>query len=125
MVNSMLTSPDGLDGKDKRVCQRVGLNKQVRLKLADGQLINGITEDVSLGGVRISIDDAFGYNIEKTEQMAVLQIRFTDGQLSPEYPCTIVRCDTDSVCLQLDKKKAASFGMMMTRGALKQKKSNH
>ena len=122
MVNNILSSLDGSEHQEKRVCQRIELNKQVQLKLADGQIINGTTEDISLGGLRLSIDDTFEITrIKNTEQIAMLQIKFMDGQLSAEYPCTIVRCDTESVCLKLDKNNAASFCMMMTRGTLKQK----
>ncbi|MCW8929869.1 MAG: PilZ domain-containing protein [Gammaproteobacteria bacterium] len=122
MVNSILSSPESSESLDKRVCQRIELNKQIQLRLADGQIIYGTTEDISLGGLRIATSDTLDSTIIRTsEQVAMLQIKLLDGQLSPEYPCHIVRCDAGYICLKLDKKKAASFGMMLTRGALKQK----
>ena len=122
MVKSILSSLDSQEQQDKRVCQRIELNKQVQLKLADGQIINGLTEDISLGGLRIATEDSVeSINAKNAAQSALLQIKFLDGQLSPEYQCTIVRCGPGSICVKLDKKKAASFGMMLTRGVLKQK----
>ena len=122
MVNSLLSFTDGSQQQDKRVCQRIELNKQVQLKLSDGQIINGTTEDISLGGLRLITDDNYEHDkLISIKQIALLQVLFPDGQQSPEYPCTIVRCDSGSICLKLDKKKAASFGMMMTRGSLKKK----
>ena len=123
MVNSIITFPDGSEQQEKRICQRIELNKQVQLQLADGQLIIGSTEDISLGGLRLITGTAFNHEcLLDTEQIALLKIVFPDGQLSSEFPCTIVRCDSGSICLKLDKKKAASFGMMLTRGSLRQKK---
>ncbi len=122
MVNHILSTPDE---QEKRVCQRLELNRQVQIKLADGQLIKGLTEDISLGGLRVVVSESFAeLDVSKINSRALLQFTFIDGQLSPEFLCTIVRCDPGSFCLKLDKKKAASFGMMLTRGALKKKNCN-
>lgn len=122
MTNRIMSSSDSSVQQEKRICQRIGLNKQVQLKLADGQIINGITEDLSLGGLKIITEDTLeSETIKDVEQIALLQIKFMDGQLSSEYPCTVVRCGTGSLSLKLDKKKAASFGMMLTSGTFKQK----
>lgn len=123
MANSQISFSDGIQRQDKRVCQRVEINKQVQLKLSDGKIIQGTTEDISLGGLRFITDNSFDHHtLSSNEQIAFLQIIFQDGQVSPEYPCNIMRCDSGSICLKLDRKKAASFGMMMTRGSLKQSK---
>ena len=115
--NLMSTS----DHQERRTCERIELNRSVLLKLAGGQTINGITTDISLGGVKISTQDT--YNEQWNEQHAILHIKLIDDELSPEYPCTIVRCQSGILCLKLDKKKAASFGAMVTRGVFKRKKS--
>ena len=121
MEKNRLTFSDNQEQQEKRVCQRIELNRQVQIKLADGQIINGLTEDVSLGGLRVTIQDSFEYTgLKSVEQVVLLRIKFSDDQFSPEYPCTIVRFEADAVCLKLNKNNAASFGMMLTRGALKQ-----
>jgi len=126
MVNSQFVLADVVDSHDKRVCQRIELNKTVQLTLSDGRHIAGVTKDISLGGLRIAINQATDMDIiNAAESAAILQVQFSDGQLSTEFPCSIVRCDVATVCLQLDKKKSATFGMMMTRGAFKQKTSKH
>ncbi|MCP3849596.1 MAG: PilZ domain-containing protein [Gammaproteobacteria bacterium] len=126
MVTSQFVSQGADEQHDKRVCQRVELNKTVHITLSNGQHISGITEDLSLGGLRVTVKDATEMEVINTaEAIAMLQIQFADGQLSTKFPCSIVRCEIGSVCLQLDKKKSASFGMMMTRGTFKKKTSNH
>ncbi len=118
-MNYILSLPDE---QEKRVCQRLDLNRQVQIKLANGQVVKGLTEDISLGGLRVAVDEnALNMSVNIADSPALLQISFIDGQLSPEFSCTIVRCDLSSICLKLDKNKAASFGMMLTRGALKKK----
>lgn len=127
MVDQQTASHFNHKEQEKRVCQRIELNRSVQLKLADGQIINGLTDDVSLGGLKIITRDNFENNMlsDDSAQMALLQIKFIDGHLSTEYPCSIVRYEPSSICLKLDKKKASSFGMTLTRGALKQAMNRH
>lgn len=122
MVEEQIPSSFSHEQQEKRVCQRIEFNRSVQLKLADGHIINGLTDDISLGGLKIITRDNFENNIlsNHPEQKALLQIKFVDGRLSSEYPCFIVRYESSSICLKLDKKKAASFGMMLTRGVFKQ-----
>ncbi|WP_198264342.1 PilZ domain-containing protein [sulfur-oxidizing endosymbiont of Gigantopelta aegis] len=117
----MIQNTADIKSQEKRVCQRLELNRRVQLSLANGQLIKGLTEDISLGGVRIKTDDKFEVDAFY-EQTAILQVLLDDELLSAEFPCHIVRCHENAMCLQLDKKKAAAFGLMLTRGLLKQKK---
>jgi hypothetical protein len=114
----MIQNNLGAESQEKRVCQRLELNRRVQISLANGQLIHGLTEDISLGGLRIKTDDKFDMDTAY-DQIAILQVLLDDKQLSAEYPCRIVRCREGAMCLQLDKKKAAAFGMMLTRGLLK------
>ncbi len=110
------------DNQERRHCDRIEHNRSVLLKLAGGQTINGITTDISLGGVKISTQEP--YHEQWNEQHALLHIKLIDDELSPEYPCTIVRCQSGILCLKLDKKKAAAFGAMLTRGVFKRKQSS-
>ena len=107
---------------DRRVCERIDHNRVVVLKLDNSHELTGTTNDISLGGVCISTQET----IEQKwlGQSVNLMVKGMDGELSPEFPCTIVRCDNgNTVCLQLDKDKAAQFGTMLTRGIFKRKVS--
>ncbi|MCU7938602.1 MAG: PilZ domain-containing protein [gamma proteobacterium symbiont of Bathyaustriella thionipta] len=123
MVEGLTFSSIGQNQQEKRVCQRIEHNRSVQLRLADGHIINGLTDDVSLGGLKIITRD----NIENTmltnqsQQNVVLQIKYVDGQLSSEYPCSIARLESGAICLKLDKKKAVSFGMLLTKNMFRRK----
>ena len=119
MTQGLISTIEQQEQAEKRLCQRIKLNRQMQLTLADGQIIRGVTENISLRGMRIITHDIHETRQTDTEQTASIQIKFANEQLSPAYPCSIVRYESDSVCLQLDSKKAASFGMMLTRGTLK------
>lgn len=121
MVEGMIASSISQQFQEKRVCQRIDINRSVQVKLAGGQIISGLTDDISLGGLKIITRD----NVENTmlshhpDQIALLQIKYVDGHLSSEYPCSIVRHESGAVCLKLDKKKAASFCIILTKGSFK------
>ena len=108
--------------EEKRVCQRLELHREVTINLLNGRSISGSTDDISLGGIRVltteSIDDIFSKDVS---QEATVQLGSGQMQESKQYPCTIVRHDENSVSLQMDKKKAASFSLALTRGSLKKK----
>lgn len=113
MVEDLITSSIRQQKQqEKRIGQRIELNRSVQVKFADGQIINGLTDNVSLGGLKIITRDNFANNIlsDASGKMIMLQIKFVDGHLSDEYPCSIARHETSAICFKLDKKKAASFG---------------
>ncbi len=122
MPEEFIASPISAEQQEKRVCQRIEINRSVQLQLENGLTIKGLTDDVSLGGVKIITRDEIDSSLLETQinKVAIVQVIFVDGQLSAEYPCSIVRCESGAICLELDKKKAASFGMMLTRGSFKQ-----
>ena len=66
------------DHQERRACERIGLNRSVLLKLAGGQIINGITTDISLGGVKISTQEP--YHEQWNEQHAILHIKLIDDE---------------------------------------------
>jgi hypothetical protein len=121
----MIDAPISLSyDQEKRVCERVDHNRPVLLKLSSGKFINGFTQNVSLGGVRVKIQGTNTDDINFEEipsQSASLQVKLTDETLSSKFPCTIVRCESGMLCLEIEKKKAASFGIMLMRGVLKRK----
>ena len=104
---------------DRRVCERIVLNRNVQVDLASGQKINGITVDISLGGVCISVQEDLNENF--LQQNARLFIKDREGNLSPEFPCSVVRQGANRLCLQLDRAKSAQFAMMLTKGLFKKK----
>ncbi len=104
---------------DRRVCERIVLNRNVQVDLASGQKINGITVDISLGGVCISVQEDLKESF--LQQNARLFIKDREGNLSPEFPCSIVRQSENSLCLQLDRAKSTQFGIMLTKGLFKKK----
>lgn len=104
---------------DRRVCERIVLNRNVVVDLDNGQKINGVTVDISLGGVCISVND--NLNTDVRRQTANLFIKDREGNLSPEFPCTIVRQGENSLCLKLDRTKSSKFGIMLTKGLFKKK----
>ena len=122
MVEDIISSPISHQHQERRVCQRIEINRSVQLKFADGHIINGLTDDISLGGLKIITRDNFEDNMisNQRDQIALLQIKFIDGHLSSEYPCSIVRYESSAICLKMDKKTAVSFSMMLTKGAFRQ-----
>jgi len=110
-----------LKSSDRRVCDRVAHTRKVAIKLGEKLWVNGRTSDISLGGVNVTIEDEL--NQQWLEQSALLYIKDGNDELSPEFPCTIVRIDAQSLCLQLDRKKAAQFGILLTRKIFKRRSS--
>lgn len=108
-----------LNSDERRICERIVLNRNVLVALINGQQLNGITIDISLGGVCIAVQEKLEHNLQ--QQTAQLFIKDKEGNLSPEFPCTIVRQGGDSLCLKLDRAKSSKFGMMLTKGLFKKK----
>ena len=104
---------------DRRVCERIVLNRNVLVDLEGGRTINGITVDISLGGVCISVQEELDESF--LQQNARLFIKDRDDNLSPEFPCTIVRQGENRLCLKLDRAKSTQFGIMLTKGLFKKK----
>ena len=110
------------DASEKRTCQRIQLNRHVQVNLASGQVISGFTDDISLGGIKVSISEPIDdIALQDSERSASLQIKMIDGRLSNEFVCSVVRYGESSISLQMDRKKAAAFGLAITSGVLKKK----
>ena len=113
MANSSIKNPD------RRACDRIEYRQSVVLKLGQEYFVNGVTQNISLGGVCVLTDDHIASNF--TGQTGSLFIKNKDGELSQEFTGTIMRMDSNSVCLKFDKSRAAQFGILITRGIFKQK----
>jgi len=103
---------------EKRVCQRIELNKPVQLTFSNGQIVDAITDNISLGGLSILMQNVID---NKPGERISIQLKDTNGKVSSAYECTIVRRSGTHIYVELDKQKAASFGLMLTRGTLKMK----
>ncbi len=114
-ANSPSNTPNNVD---RRLCKRFSLERPVKLTLDSGLIINAMTDDVSLGGVKVTSPEEFK---DCSGASAVLQLWLDDEHLSAEFSCKIVRCESQVISLELERKKAAAFGMLVTRGLLKQK----
>lgn len=122
MAPDMVSSSFSQSQQEKRICQRIELNRSVQVKLPDGSIITGLTDDISLSGLKVITRD-FSINYLSTDQaelMASLQLKSVDGSLSNEYPCSIVRVEPGVICLKMDSKRAASFSLLLTQGIFKQ-----
>lgn len=106
---------------DRRACDRIEHRRDVVLRLGEEFSIEGYTNDLSLGGVCVLIEDEIESNY--VGQSAYLSIKGENGQLSPEFSGTVVRINSDSICLKFDRENAARFGMMITRGIFRKKAS--
>ena len=117
MITTMANSP--IINPDRRACDRIEYRQSVVLKLGQEYFINGVTQNISLGGVCVLTDA--DVDSDYTNQTGSLFIKNRDGELSQEFTGTVIRMDSTSVCLQFDKSKAAQFGILITQGIFKQK----
>jgi len=98
---------------NRRVCDRLSLNRKVVLELDNGEILVGETDDISLRGVLLNVDllpegDVLGMK-------ATLFVIGDGGEHSSGFPCKVVRLKDMSIALELDKKVVAAFGQLITR----------
>jgi len=101
---------------NRRVCNRIGVNRTLLLEFDNGDILRGRTIDISPRGVLMAT--------ETQAEPAMLGVAGTlyiisgEGQFSIGYPCRIVRVKNDSVALEIHKNAAAAFGAYMTEDLL-------
>ena len=114
------TSSSEQVNKDRRVCDRTRLTRQMRLQLADGNELNCLTEDISLGGVLMMSEREL--TEEQVGQNAKLFILHNNKQ-SDGFSCLITRITGCHISVELDRKQAAAFGKVLTKGMFKLNKT--
>ena len=110
------TSSSEQISNERRVCDRTQLARQMRLQLADGNELNCVTEDISLGGVLMASEKELAE--EQVGQNANLFILHKDKQ-SEGFSCLITRITGFHISVELDRKQAAAFGKILTKGMFK------
>lgn len=104
---------------EKRTCERIMLRKQVAIELPDGTMIFGISENASLGGLLVHSQD----KLDRLPMGISLSLYLLEGgKRSRAFPCQVTRISHSIIGLELDKKVAASFGMLLTKGVFKRSK---
>jgi hypothetical protein len=101
---------------ERRVCDRTQLARKMRLQLADGRVLDCITEDISLGGVLMAADEKWPEGL--VGQGAELFI-VHKGKQSAGFSCLITRATGLFISVELDRKLAAAFGKELTKGMFK------
>ncbi len=104
---------------ERRACDRTNFLRQIIIKLTDGTQIKGLTNDVSLGGVSLDVNNIPSQI--KTGLTAELHIVLENGNKSSAFKCNIVRVSKKSIGIKLDKKSAPKFGIMLTKNLYKRK----
>ena len=113
-----MTENTVLNDDERRACQRIGINRPMSLELSSGERIEGLTEDISLGGV------FFKTNVSLAEELLgqVASLQIGDGnQTSPSYPCRIARIIENNMGLELERDVMAAFGKELTKGMFRRK----
>ena len=100
----------------RRVCDRTQLSRQVRLQLADDNMLDCLTEDISLGGVLMESKKELAG--ELVGQNAKLFIINADNP-SDGFSCLITRITSCHISVELDRKQAVRFGKVLTKGMFK------
>ncbi len=114
----MFSNNDTSNLDERRVYDRIGISRSVRITLDDGTAIVGDTANISLSGIKISTRDPITTN---NGQAAVLQIYLGDKRLSPEYAGRIIRNEDNSVCMTLNSDRRTSFAIFLTKDIFKLK----
>lgn len=100
--------------QERRACQRIHLSYPAILETAGGVAIQGNTEDISLGGLRLHSQDDLAQ--VRAGEMARLSLLLHDGTRSEAYPCVVNRVGAGTLGLALDRSCAAAFGKRLTQG---------
>jgi|GEM_PF-1814490 len=104
---------------EKRVCHRTNFLREMMLKLDNGKEIRGTSNDVSLGGVSIYVEQ-IPKQITKG-QTGELFILSKGCVTSKGFKCSISRISGQAIGIQIDRKNASSFGIAITQNLFKRK----
>ncbi|RDH84015.1 MAG: hypothetical protein DIZ80_07725 [endosymbiont of Galathealinum brachiosum] len=97
------------DKQDNRTCERLNLEKDLKLYLLNDKILECKSTDISLGGINLAVKNHL--NSDYLGSDATITFDTTDR----EFNCKIVRIDEDQLAVEINKKQAASFGMTLTQ----------
>jgi hypothetical protein len=103
---------------EKRSCDRVGVSRKINISLADGDSLDGVTMNISLGGILLKPGRSVGGQYLGTSASFTLICEFG---VSSVYLCKIIRISDGLISLEVDKKAAVKFGKELTRGIFARK----
>ncbi|MCF6194897.1 MAG: response regulator, partial [Kangiellaceae bacterium] len=114
----LISSKD--ETKEKRSCDRLILKREIKLTLEDKTIVSATSRDISLSGVKLITSD----NVQNcTGQSATIQFVLEGNELSTAFPCLVVRHESQLISLQMECKKAAAFGLLLSKDVFKQSKN--
>lgn len=108
-------SPENHD-PNQRVCNRINLTKKMLLELDNGDVLEGLTLDISPRGALMKPD-----TLPEGELQGIagtLYMISAEGHFSSGFPCKVVRLKDHLVALEIHKTAAAAFGNFMTKDLL-------
>ncbi|WP_297528808.1 PilZ domain-containing protein [Thiohalobacter sp.] len=108
--------------EERRGGSRLTINKAMQVVLPSGERLSGESLDVGPGGVLVRFRALPGDVREN--QSVKLHLVLHDGDISPGYDCTVIRCTDNSLALQLDLKQAADFGRQLGQGIFTRKQAD-
>lgn len=101
------------DMQDNRTCERLNIEKDLKLYLLNDKILECKSTDISLGGINLAVKSHLNSDYLGTD--ATLTFNTADR----EFNCKIVRIDEDQLAIEINKKQAASFGMTLTQNMFK------
>ena len=106
---------------DKRICERITFNRQMLVELEDGNTLECITKNISLGGVLLQSTQATD-NCGLGQAVKLFIVR--DSGLSGAYHCEVVRISDKFLSLKIDCNAAAQLGKELTKGVFVREQDN-
>ena len=97
---------------NRRICDRLSLNRRMLLELDSGDILVGESEDISLRGVLLQTDGLFEGDLQGNQ--GTLYVFGDGGKQSNGFRCRVVRIKGTALALELDKKVVAAFGHYLT-----------
>jgi hypothetical protein len=101
---------------NRRVCDRLSVNRTLLLELDNGEILQGQSSDISPRGALMKPDTP--PRDELLGLAGTLYIISEEGHFSVGYPCKVVRLKQEFIALEISKKAAAAFGNYMARDLL-------
>ena len=104
------------ENNEQRQCRRLNMDFHVSLEHTDGSLLEGITIDLSLGGLKIACESE--PDDKWTNSEVVLKL------LNPEIPespfsCKVLRLENKLMAVELERSCAPRFGLAVGKDLFK------
>ena len=110
------------ESDEQRLCQRLNLDYLVCLEHPDGSLLEGLTIDISLGGLKVACESIPERKWQgKKITLTLLEAKFSHAQ----FPCMVTRQENKLLALQLDSSNAAKFGLLINKDQFKRPAKGH